>query len=84
MYFKLKTIVSDYDLWTYEFISYTKGVRCELHFDEEFETKIEDVLIGVPIPTIKSDNKLTYNGWIMPHSSISVSWRRLGKQNASL
>ena len=84
LYFKLKTIASDYDLWTYEFISYTEGVDCELLFDEEFETKIEDVLIGVPIPTTKSDIKFKYNGWIMPHSSISVSWRRLDKQKASL
>jgi len=79
LYFNSKTIASDYDLWAYEFISYTKGVNCEVQFDEEFETKIEDVLIGVPIPTTKSDNKLKYNGWIMPHSSISISWRRLNK-----
>ncbi len=74
--FEVKGIVSDYDLWTYEFISFTKGVTFELQFSEEFETKIEEVLIGVPTPPIKSSTKLKYNGWIMPHSSISGTWRR--------
>lgn len=74
--FEVKGIVSDYDLWTYEFISYTKSVTFELQFGEEFETKIEEVLIGVQNPPIKSNTKLKYNGWIMPHSSISGAWRR--------
>lgn len=74
--FEVKGIVSDYDLWTYEFISYTKSVTFELQFGEEFETKIEEVLIGVQNPPVKSNTKLKYNGWIMPHSSISGAWRR--------
>ncbi len=74
--FEVKGIVSDYDLWTYEFISFTKGITFELQFSEEFETKIEEVLIGVPTPPIKSCTKLKYNGWIMPHSTISGTWRR--------
>lgn len=74
--FEVKGIVSDYDLWTYEFISYTKGVTFELQLGEEFETKIEEALIGTPNPPIKSSTKLKYNGWIMPHSSISGAWRR--------
>lgn len=76
LFFEVKGIVSDYDLWTYEFISYTKGVTFELQLGEDFETKIEEVLIGVPNPPIKSNSKLKYNGWIMPHSSISGAWRR--------
>ncbi|HEY9204650.1 MAG TPA: hypothetical protein VIO58_01915 [Candidatus Methanoperedens sp.] len=74
--FEVKGIVSDYDLWTYEFISYTKGVTFELQLGDDFETKIEEVLIGVENPPIKSDTKLKYNGWIMPHSSVSGTWRR--------
>ena len=74
--FSIKGIVSDYDLWTYEFISYTKGVTFELQLGDDFETKIEEVLIGVPNPPIKSNSKLKYNGWIMPHSSVSGTWRR--------
>lgn len=74
--FAVKGIVSDYDLWTYEFISYTKGVTFELQLGDDFETKIEEVLIGVPNPPIKSNSKLKYNGWILPHSSISGTWRR--------
>ena len=76
LFFEVKGIVSDYDLWTYEFISYTKGVTFELLLGDDFETKIEEVLIGVPNPPIKSNSKLKYNGWIMPHSSISGTWRR--------
>lgn len=76
LFFEIKGIVSDYDLWTYEFISYTKGVTFELQLGDDFETKIEEVLIGVPNPPIKSNSKLKYNGWIMPHSSISGTWRR--------
>ncbi len=74
--FEVKGIVSDFDLWTYEFISYTKGITFELQFGDDFETKIEEVLIGVPNPPIKSNSKLKYNGWIMPHSSISGTWKR--------
>ena len=76
LFFEINGIVSDYDLWTYEFISYTKGVTFELQLGDDFETKIEEVLIGVPNPPIKSNSKLKYNGWIMPHSSISGTWRR--------
>ncbi len=76
LWFEVRGIVSDYDLWTYEFISYTKGVTFELQFGDDFETKIEEVLIGVQNPPIKSNSKLKYNGWIMPHSSISGAWRR--------
>lgn len=76
LFFEVKGIVSDYDLWTYEFISYTKGVTFELQLGDDFETKIEEVLIGVPNPPIKSNSKLKYNGWIMSHSSISGAWRR--------
>ncbi|VVB54179.1 Uncharacterised protein [uncultured archaeon] len=76
LFFEVKGIVSDYDLWTYEFISYTKGVTFELQLGDDFETKIEEVLIGVPNPPIKSNSKLKYNGWIMPFSSISGTWRR--------
>lgn len=76
LFFEVKGIVSDYDLWTYEFISYTKGVTFELQLGDDFETKIEEVLIGVPNSPIKSNSKLKYNGWIMPHSSISGTWRR--------
>jgi hypothetical protein len=76
LYFEVRGIVSDFDLWAYEFISYTKGITFELQFGEEFETKIEEVLIGVPTPSIKNNTKLKYNGWIMPHSSISGTWRR--------
>jgi len=76
LFFEIKGIVYDYDLWTYEFISYTKGVTFELQLGDDFETKIEEVLIGVPNPPIKSNSKLKYNGWIMPHSSISGTWRR--------
>ena len=79
LYFEAKGIANDYDLWVYEFISYTKGFECKLDFDDEFDTMIEDVLIGVPNPTNKTDKKLWYKGWIMPHSSVSVSWRRLNK-----
>jgi len=74
--FEIKGIVSDYDLWTYEFISYTKGVTFEMALGDEFETKIEEVLIGSPNPPIKSNTKLKFNGWILPHSSISGAWRR--------
>ncbi len=77
LFFEVKGIVSDYDLWTYEFISYTKGVTFELQFGDEFDTRIEDVLIGVPTSPIKTNTKLKYNGWIMPHSSISGAWRRI-------
>ena len=76
LFFEVKGIVSDFDLWTYEFISYTKGVTFELQFGDEFDTKIEYVLIGVPTSPMKTNTKLKYNGWIMPHSSISGSWRR--------
>lgn len=81
IFFEVKGIVSEYDLWTYEFISYTKGATFELQLGDDFETKIEEVLIGVPTPPIKSDSKLKYNGWIMPHSSISGAWRRKAKDN---
>ncbi len=74
--FEIKGIVPDYDLWTYEFISYTKGVTFEMQLGDEFETKIEEVLIGSPNPPIKSNTKLKFNGWISPHSSISGAWRR--------
>lgn len=74
--FSVKGVVSDYELWTYEFISYTKGVTFELQLGDDFETKIEEVLIGVKNSPIKSNSKLKYNGWILPHSSISVTWRR--------
>ena len=74
--FSIKGIVSDYDLWTYEFISYTKGVTFDLQLGDDFETRIEEVLIGGPNPPIKSNSKLKYNGWILPHSSISGAWRR--------
>src|SRR5659263_29413 len=76
LFFEIKGIVYDYDLWTYEFISYTKGVTFELQLGDDFETKIEEVLIGVPNAPIKSNSKLKYNGCIMPHSSISGTWRR--------
>lgn len=74
--FEIKGIVPDYDLWTYEFISYSKGVTFELQMGEEFETRIEEVIIGVQNTPIKSNSKLKYNGWIMPHSSISAAWKR--------
>lgn len=76
LFFEVKGIVPVFDLWTYEFISYTKGATFELQLGDDFETKIEEVLIGVPNPPIKSNSKLKYNGWIMPHSSISGTWRR--------
>jgi hypothetical protein len=76
LFFEVKGIVPVFDLWTYEFMSYTKGATFELQLGDDFETKIEEVLIGVPNPPIKSNSKLKYNGWIMPHSSISGSWRR--------
>ncbi len=79
--FEVKGIVSDYDLWTYEFISYSKGVTFELNFGDDFETKIEEVLIGVQNTPVKSNTKLKYNGWIMPHSSISGTWRRKAGNN---
>jgi len=37
-----------------------------LQLRDDFETKIEEVLIGVPNLPIKSNSKLKYNGWIMP------------------
>lgn len=76
LFFEVKGIVPVFDLWTYEFISYTKGATFELQLGDDFETKINEVLIGVPNPPIKSNSKLKYNGWIMPHSSISGTWRR--------
>ncbi len=76
LFFEVKGIVPVFDLRTYEFISYTKGATFELQLGDDFETKIEEVLIGVPNPPIKSNSKLKYNGWIMPHSSISGTWRR--------
>ncbi|VVB93880.1 Uncharacterised protein [uncultured archaeon] len=79
--FEVKGIVSDYDLWTYEFISYSKGVTFDLNFGDDFETKIEEVLIGVQNTPVKSNTKLKYNGWIMPHSSISGTWRRKAGNN---
>jgi hypothetical protein len=68
-------IVSSFDLWTYEFISWTKGVQLELKFGDEFETNIEYVLTG-GTPSEISDSYLKYNGWIMPHSSISFAWKK--------
>lgn len=76
LFFEVKGIVPVFDLWTYEFISYTNGATFELQLGDDFETKINEVLIGVPNPPIKSNSKLKYNGWIMPHSSISGTWRR--------
>ena len=68
-------IVSSFDLWTYEFISWTKGVELELKFGNEFETSIEYVLTG-GTPSNISDSYLKYNGWIMPHSTISFAWKK--------
>jgi len=76
LFFEVKGIVPVFDIWTYEFISFTKGATFELQLGDDFETKINEVLIGVPNPPIKSNSKLKYNGWIMPHSSISGTWRR--------
>jgi hypothetical protein len=71
-----KTYGSEARKFKPEFISYTKGVTFELQLGDNFETKIDEILIGVPNPPIKSNSKLKYNGWILPHSSISGIWRR--------
>ncbi len=76
LWMQVKGVESNYDLWTYEFISWTQGVTFELQLGDEFETKIEDVLIGVETIPNKSNTRLKYNGWIMPHSSISVCWKK--------
>ncbi|MCX9084647.1 MAG: hypothetical protein OIN87_07625 [Candidatus Methanoperedens sp.] len=76
LFFEVKGVVPIFDLWMYEFISFTKGATFELQLGDDFETKIEEILIGAPNPPIKSNSKLKYNGWIMPHSSISGTWRR--------
>lgn len=68
---------SYFDIFTYEFISYTKGVLFRLDLGKEFETKIGEVLIGAPTVFEKSDTEISHDGWIMPHSSITATWKRL-------
>ncbi|MGZ3955893.1 MAG: hypothetical protein ACXVLT_14860 [Flavisolibacter sp.] len=50
LFFEVKGVVPVFDLWTYEFISYTKGATFELQLGDDFETKIEKVLIGYQEP----------------------------------
>jgi len=65
------------NLFLYQFLSWSKGFYFEMDFGDEFETKIEEVLIGARPIYEKSDKKLRYDDWIMPHSSISASWRKI-------
>jgi hypothetical protein len=75
LYIVTKEIVPDFYLWTYEFISWTNGIDFELELGDEFETDIGYMIPGEK-PSIMTRTKFKYNGWIMPHSTISMVWRR--------
>lgn len=62
-------------LLSYEFISWTDGIDFELLFGDEFECDLSYVLPGAP-PSHITKKELKYNGWIMPHSSISGTWKK--------
>lgn len=77
LHLETKGIADDSDLWMYDFISWTEGVTFEMEFGDGFETKIVENLIGTRTSPHQSNIKLRYNGWVMPHSTICGSWRRL-------
>ncbi|MCK5642854.1 MAG: hypothetical protein KAJ19_18740 [Gammaproteobacteria bacterium] len=59
-----------------EFLSWTNGINYELQFSEEFNTDISYSIPGEP-PSKATKDELIYKGWIMPHSSISATWKKL-------
>ena len=75
IHIETKVIVPNYYLWTYEFVTWTDGIDFELDFNDNYETDISYVLPGAS-PSINNNKKLIYNGWIMPHSSISAVWKK--------
>ncbi len=75
LYIITEEIVPDFYLWAYEFISWTNGVDFQLELGDEFETDICYLIPGEK-PSILTRTKFKYNGWIMPHSAISMVWRR--------
>jgi len=72
----------DFYIVSQDFSSWTDCVEFELQgFDKEFDT---DITYTIPLlegrkPNIEKKAKLTYLGWIMPHSSISAAWKKKNK-----
>lgn len=72
--------IEDFNLDQYTFIGYTQNFSCNLKFNEQlFKTYIEENIIGSANGVSKkSYDSLKYTGWILPHSSISWAWYRIG------
>jgi len=72
-----KTVSKNFDILILEFPSYTRGFNFEIDFGEKFLTSISSILNGNGYISDKSNKKLLYSGWIIPHSAISCSWNKM-------
>lgn len=71
-----KSLTKNFNIVSLGFSSYTLGFNFELDLGSEFKTDIAQNIIGKGHIAIKTENRLSYSGWIMPHSSFSYSWAR--------
>lgn len=75
--FNYNVVVDDFNVSTFDFVSYTHGFCISLDFDDElFKTDIGDRIIGSGFKSNKTDKGFTYSGWIIPHSSVAFAWVR--------
>lgn len=75
--FNYNVIVEDFNISTFDFISYTLGFCLSLDFDDKlFKTDVGDRIIGTGFKANKSEKGLIYSGWILPHSSVAFAWAR--------
>lgn len=75
--FNYNVIVEDFNVSTFDFLSYTQGFCFSLDFDDKlFKTDVGERIIGTGFKANKTGKGLTYSGWILPHSSIACAWAR--------
>jgi len=74
--FTYEVIEENFNVVHHDFITYTLSCCLNLHFNDEFKTDISEGIIGNGFISSISPHKITYSGWIMPHSSISIAWAK--------
>lgn len=74
--FTYGVIEENFNVVHHDFMTYTLSCCLHLNFDDEFRTDISEGIIGNGFISSISPNEITYSGWIMPHSSISIAWAK--------
>ena len=74
--FTYEVVEKNFNVLHSDFMTYTLSCCFNLHFDDNFKTDISQGIIGNGFISSISPNEISYSGWIMPHSSISIAWAK--------